>query len=109
THPGVGALIDAATMQVRDHFRRRAAEKATEVVDQWKREGIYPYPGEASTPIEVTERQVFDVVAVSVNEYLPDFATSDHKSKQFSLRMLRQGIESNPESMQKILGDVLGL
>jgi hypothetical protein len=109
THPGVNALIDAAIVQIRDHFRRRAAEHATELVEEWKRIGIYPYQGEPATPLEQTERQVFDVVAVNVNEYLPDFASSDSKSKQFSLRLLRQGIESNPESMQRILTDVLGL
>jgi hypothetical protein len=109
THPGVVALTTAAVHKLRDHFRQRASEHGTELVDQWKREGIYPFEGEPETPLEQTERKVFDVVAVSVNEYLPSFSESDIKNKQFSLRLLRQAIESNPESMQKILGDVLGL
>ena len=109
THPGVVALTTAAVHKLRDHFRQRASEHGTELVDQWKREGVYPFEGEPETPLDQTERKVFDVVAVSVNEYLPSFSDSDIKNKQFSLRLLRQAIESNPESMQKILGDVLGL
>jgi len=108
-HPGVHALYEAAVLQIRDHFRRRAAERASELVHQWKREGIYPYEGEPATPLEHTERQVFEVVALNVNDYLPSFSDTDPKNKQFSLRLLRQAIESNPESMQRILSDVLGL
>ena len=106
---GVTALLEVAKDQLRAHFRRRAAERATELVEQWKREDIYPYVGEPKTSIEATERQVFEVVAVNVNSYLPEFATADKKSKQFSFRLLRQAIEDNPDSMQRILSDVLDL
>jgi hypothetical protein len=108
-HPGVQALHDAARTQLRDHFRRRSAERATELVEEWKRDKIYPYEGEPATSLERSERQVFDIVALNVSTHLPDFAASDRRNKQFSLRLLRQGIESNPESMQRILTDVLGL
>lgn len=107
--PGAQALHEAAKGQLRDHFRRRRAEQATELVEEWKREQVYPFQGEPATAVERTERQVFDVVALSVNNYLPDFSSSDRKSKAFSLRLLRQAIESNPESMQRILTEVLGL
>ena len=87
-HPGVKALYDAALLSVRDHFRQRLAERSAEVVDQWKREGIYPYEGEPNTPVERTERQVFELVAVNVNDYLPDFPSTDVKARQFSLRLV---------------------
>ena len=108
-HLGVKALYDSALAQIRDHFRQRLAERASEVVDQWKREGVYPYEGEAKSPMEKTERQVFEVVAVNVNDYLPDFPATDVKTRKLSLRLVRQALESNPGSMQRILIDVLGL
>jgi hypothetical protein len=109
TNPAVDGLYQAAIAQLRDHFRRRTAERAAELVDEWKRKGVYPYEGEAGTPTEVAERQVFDVLAVNVNAYLPDFASVDSKTQRFSFGLLRRAIENNPESMQKILTDVLGL
>jgi hypothetical protein len=108
-HPGVQALHEAARAQIRDHFRHRSAGRATELVEEWKREKIYPYEGEPTSLVERTERQVFEVVAMNVNTYLPDFASADRRNKQFSLQLLRHAIESNPDSMQRILTDVLGL
>ena len=108
-NPGVEALHEVAKEQLREHFRRRSAERAASLVEEWKREDVYPYQGEAQSAVERSERQVFEIVASNVNTYLPDFAAADKKSKQFSLRLLRQAIESNPDSMQRILTDVLEL
>lgn len=107
--PGTDALHDTAKIWMREHFRRRAAEQANELVSQWKKENIYPYSGEPLSVVERTERQVFDVIALNVNSYLPDFSGSDERSKRFSLRLLKQAIESNPDSIQRILTDVLDL
>src|SRR5690606_29481418 len=104
--PGVEALHEAAKTELRAHFRRRSAEEATEVVEEWKREQIYPYAGEPRSIVEETERQVFDVLAVNVNSYLPDFPTADRRTRQLSLQLLKQAIESNPGSIQRILADV---
>lgn len=108
-HHGLKALIGAARDEIRGHFRRRTAERATELVEQWKRDKVYPFEGEPATPVERTEREVFNIVALNVSSYLPEFAGSDTKSKRFSLSLLKQGIESNPANMQLILSQVLDL
>lgn len=64
---------------MRDHFRRRASEKASGLLERWQQEKIYPYAGEPASDIERAERQVFDVVALNVNHYLPSFADADEK------------------------------
>lgn len=107
--PDLQRLIDAAKMALKDHFRQRSAELATSVVEAWKAENIYPFEGEPKNLIETTERQVFDVVALQVNEYLPDFAKTDVKSKRFSFRLLKQAIEGSPQDVQKIIQEVLDL
>lgn len=106
------AIVDAITQAqqtIKDHFRTRAAEQARTVVDEWKSEKVYPFPGDPITAVEKVERQVFDIVAVSVAQHLPDFNTTQSKSKAFQLRMLRQAIERSPEDLQVILGEVLRL
>jgi hypothetical protein len=106
---GVQQLAESARARLRDYFRQRRAEEAAEAVAEWKREDIYPYEGTPQTVVDQTTREVFDVVASNVNAHLKDFATADRKTKQFSLLLLKQAIESNPESLQKIIKDVLDL
>ena len=73
--------IEEAHQTIKDYFRDRSAEQARAVVEEWKSENIYPYEGEAKSPIETAERKVFDIVASSVNDYLQDFAAAPPKSK----------------------------
>ncbi len=100
---------EEARQKIKSYFRSRAAERARYVVEDWKTEQVYPYQGEATSTIEVAERQVFDIVAVTASEYLADFEKAPKKSKAFSLRMLRTAIERSPEDLQLILTEVLNL
>lgn len=107
--PEIIRSIDEAQQAIKNYFRNRASQAARTVVDEWKEERIYPYEGEAVTHIEQAERQVFDIVAVNVSQYLPDFSTTPSKNKAFNLRLLRQAIERSPEELQFILEKVLEL
>jgi len=95
--------------KLRDHFRARAAERTAALVSNWKERQIYPYKGEAHDLVERAERQVFDIVAVNVNEYLPDFERTDDKNKQLTLRLLQQAIKQNPGSLNYIFKEILDL
>jgi hypothetical protein len=108
-HPGLKKLLAPAKDQLRAHFRQRAAEAAGALVEEWKRQEVYPYRGEPHDVIEEVERKVFDVVALNVNEYLPDFDIANPKSKRLAFGLLKEAIGSNPSALQKILGDVLEL
>lgn len=74
-----------------------------------ERKKVYPYEGEPKTLIESTERQVFEVVAKNVHDYVPNFEQLDNKGKRFSFGLLRHAIESGPSSVRKILQNVLEL
>lgn len=89
----VNAALEEARDKPRDHFRARAAEKIKDYVQGWKDEHAYPYEEEPQTSVEEVQRKVFDIVAVSVATALPEIQTSEHRTRRFQLRMLRQAIE----------------
>jgi hypothetical protein len=101
--------IEQARYAIKDYFRERAAERAQTVVDAWKAADVYPYRGEPQTTVEKAERQVFDIVAVHVQEIAPDIGEVSTKTKALHLRMLRSAIERGPEELQMILKEVLDL
>jgi hypothetical protein len=101
--------IIEAQEAIKNYFRARSAEDASTIVEGWKNENVYPFVGEAKSVIEKVERDVFNIVAIKVNDYLPEFTTSSTKNKAFHLRMLKQAIEKSPEDLQIILNEVLDL
>lgn len=108
-HPSVLAMIDAAKNTLRTHFRARESARATDLVKQWQADKVYPYEPSEQDPVKKIEREVFDVCAVKVHEYLPDFEKSEARSKRLTFRLIREALESNPDSLQKILHQVLDL
>jgi hypothetical protein len=108
-NPLLNSCVEEAQQTVKTYFRERSAERARTVVDEWKAENIYPFAGEATSQLEEAERKVFDIVAVTANDYMPDFETAPQKNRAFHLRMLRAAIEKSPQELQIILNEVLGL
>jgi PAS domain-containing protein len=108
-HPDLHKLLESSKEKLRDHFRQRTAELAIDVVAEWKKQKVYPFEGEPSDIIDETERQVFDVVALNLNAYLPDFERADPKNKRLALQLLKQALEKDPTALQAILQDVLNL
>jgi hypothetical protein len=102
-------MLDQARTTLKQHFRKRAAEAASEIVEEWKEEDVYPYEGEPVNVIEEAERQVFDVLALNLNEYLPDFDRADSLSKKVTFQLLKQAVEESPKTVQRILGELLDL
>ena len=108
-NPILNACVDEAQQAVKAYFRDRAAERARTVVEEWKAQKVYPYEGEAQSPLEDAERKVFDILAVTATDYMPDFVSAPAKKKAFDLRMLRTAIETSPEELQIIMNEVLEL
>lgn len=107
--PELRQAVDVGREAIKEHFRERAAQRARNVVEEWKNADIYPFKGEPATPVERAERQVFDIVAVNVQEFAPDLATAAPKTRALHLRMLRHAIERGPDDLQLILREVLEL
>lgn len=107
--PSLADAIEEARGKIKEVFRSRAAERARIVVDQWKEKKIYPYQGDAATSLETAERQIFDIVAVTVQDASPDFRETPPKQAAMHLRLLRHAIERSPTELQRILDEVLKL
>lgn len=102
-------ICDQATKLIKDYFLKRTIESAKDQLNKWKEDKVYPYEDEPSSPVEVAERQMFDIVAININENLPDFDETDKKTKAFQFRILRQAVEKSPEDLQVIINEVLQL
>jgi hypothetical protein len=107
--PKLGAVVEEGRAKIKDYFRDRAAERAQTIVDEWKAAQVYPFEGEPTTVIERAERQVFDIVAVSVHDYTQDPRPAPAKSTALHLRMLRHALERSPSELQLIINEVLQL
>ena len=107
--PPLAGAIERARSEIKDYFRNRAAEKARTVVEVWKADEVYPYVGEPQSTVEKAERQVFDIVAVHVQELAPEIGVTSAMARALHLRMLRNAIERGPEELQLILKEVLDL
>jgi hypothetical protein len=108
-HGGVRAIASAARDKIKEHYRQIRALEAKGRVAAWKKEAIYPYPGDSTTKVEVVERQVFEVCAASVEMLAPEFHKADQRTKALTFRLLRQAVEKSPAELQTILTEVLGL
>ena len=109
-HPDVAKIVQSARQAVRAHFRQRMAEQQSQIVERWKVERIYPFEEKAHlNAVEEAERQVFDIVAVNVESYLPSFEQADTRQKKFFFRLLAQALQDNPHSVQLIITEVLNL
>lgn len=109
-HPDLEALVSKGRETIRTHFRHRLAEKQRHIVARWKEEDIYPYKEKTNlTPVEEAERQVFDILGVNLEAYLPRFDEADQSSRKFTFMLLAQALRENPKSVQKIITEVLCL
>ena len=99
-------VIDEARAKLRDHFGERDKERAASFIETWKAEDVYPYPDTPLDPISDAKRQLFDIVAVqaavSVN-------TGDRRSRNLSLRLLKEAVDSGSASLRRVLEEVLDL
>jgi hypothetical protein len=102
-------ILDSARSELRAYFRRRKAESVSELVTQWKTEGVYPFAGDAIDAVEKARREVFDICALNVHEYLDSFREGVTKDREFTLRMLKTALDENPAALKRILTDVLDL
>jgi hypothetical protein len=108
-HEDLRRVLDAVRDKLKEYFRERSQYVAGKVVDEWKKENIYPYKDEPKDIIESTERQVFDICALNINRYVPDFGTAPARNRSLSLQLLKHAIETSPTAVRRIFIEVLEL
>ncbi len=93
----------------REYVRKRLHEYSKEFINNLKQKGIYPYKEPADNLIEESKRQVFDIVALQINEYLPSFNDQDDKNKKLTLTLISEALENDSKNLRKILNDIIEL
>lgn len=109
--PYIISITSAAVNEIQGYFRSRMATQYQDAVQQWKDEQVYPYDESEKqlTEVQKAEKDVFDILAVNVQNFLPNFHKTERTSKRFMFKLIAQAIAENPESIQKIITEVLGL
>lgn len=105
----LSAPVDAAIVAIKNHFMLRRIEESADKIKRWRDENIYPYMRAPEGPVEMAERQVFDILALNVSEQIPEFEKSSLKIKKFQFRLLKQIVGSKPDDLHIILTEVLNL
>lgn len=102
--------LQAVEEKLKSYAREVTALSREELVQSWKAEDVYPYTQMPTSESEKAERQVFDIVALNLSEQMPGvFQRADERTKRFHLRLVRQALEQNPTSLQRILREVVEL
>jgi hypothetical protein len=101
-----GEIITAATKALEDHVKQRVGTATTTIVRRLKDEEIYPYPDQLDDPIEQTERDLFDLIAVTVRGTLN---AGNRAQRAMSTRLLKLALEERPETLDTLLAEALDL
>lgn len=103
-------LVPTAIKSVKDalrkHFKARADEHYSRLLKKWKDEASYPYSGNETEPAQQASRELFDIVAFQA---APAMEKIDPTARKLSLRLLREAVETSPDSIQSVLGEILAL
>ncbi len=109
TDPDFAHILEYIRDEVGDYFRARQAERSSELIQDLKDAGVYPYEGDPKDEVERRERQVFDIATHAVSSYSRDFKKADNPLKKITLGLLREAVSHNPESLSRILRAVFNL
>jgi Histidine kinase-, DNA gyrase B-, and HSP90-like ATPase len=107
--PEFKELRELAARKLKDYVRQRQAEESVHIATRMRQDGLYPYASLPTSPVEQAEREVFDICAATVHEYIPDFEAADKNARRFTYRLLRETLEQNPSNLQTILMEVFRL
>ncbi|MFF3343135.1 ATP-binding protein [Streptomyces flavidovirens] len=101
----LGRAVEAARARLRSYFRERERDRAKELIAKWIEEGVYPYTGEPTVPVDVAEREAFDSVATLVSRHLQ----GSRQARRTQMVLLREALRRQPHAMPKVLDDLFGL
>jgi len=99
-------VVDSARELLAKHVQERTGAMAATIVAVLREENAYPYPDEASDPVQDAERQIFDLVAVTARTPLSRVSRSQRK---MTAQLLQLALQERPESLDLILAEALAL
>jgi hypothetical protein len=106
SHAQHATVVDAGIRALAEHVAARTGVLAATIVTTLKEEGAYPYPERIADPVQDTERQLFDIVAVTARGPLRQ---STRQQRKMTARLLQVALQEGPASLDIILGEALSL
>lgn len=103
------AILERAKEIVRKNIRDRKHAEASNYIEVLKKENVYPFTEEPKDEIEKVNRQVFDIVALQINDHLEEFNDQTQKSKKLTLTLIKEALEKDSSSLPHILEEVIQL
>ncbi|MCR9981932.1 ATP-binding protein [Vibrio alginolyticus] len=107
--PSLKAPVEEAARQIKDYLMRRKVENSAHLIEKWKGEDVYPYKEVVSGHVEQAEKQMFDILAININELMPEFDRASLQLKKLQFGLLKQIVASQPTDLHAILIEVLNL
>lgn len=108
--PELQDMLSEVKKSVKDYLVQVKIEQEADKFQRWRSEGVYPFSAEPKSQVERAERQLFDIMAISISEELPGFdLMQDIKLKRMQFKMLKQLLEQSGSHLNTILSEVFEL
>ncbi len=108
-NPNLNLVFNEAKKIARTYIRERMHQYSKEFIAELKREKLYPYESEPENIVEKSTRQIFDIVALQLHDYLPSFDEQDNRSKKLTLTLIKESLEKGSSNLKRILSEVIEL
>lgn len=108
-NPSLNEVFIEAKNIAKAYIRETLQQYSKEFIAELKQDKLYPYNSEPENIVEQSTRQVFDIVALQIHEYLPSFENQDKKAKKLTLTLVKEALENGSENLKKILSEVIEL
>lgn len=103
TQTAPGKVIEASKEALKKYLAGAGRRREAETIRRWVDEGVYPYKGKPSTPVERATRETFNVIAMAASRTVDESKTLSNKA--MALTLLKEVFEKDPESLLPILRD----
>ena len=109
-HEDVKAIEKQAQDFLRQYLNIEKQEKRKHFIETLKQENLYPYKDdEIKSSVNNAERELFDVIAVKIDECLPKFTAQEKKSKKLTFSLIKEAIATKSSKLKHILQEVCSL
>jgi len=99
-------IINWAVDMLKSHVAERSTAIQESIIDELKRVDAYPYEDELSDPVEVAERDIFDLVVVTARGAL---RSGNRRQVSMTTKLMKLALQERPGELDTILEDVLNL
>lgn len=109
-HEDVRVIEKQAQEFLRQYLNIEKQEKRKLFIETLKQENLYPYKDdEIISSVNNAERELFDVIAVKIDECLPKFIAQEKKSKKLTFSLIKEAIATKSSKLKHILQEVCSL